>query len=223
MGQRFESDAAMISSFLHKLVQGLRADTVALVDAEERYVAEAADDPPARAARDEANELLVLSLGQCQRLVKLTCEEGAMMRYGLDFPLSTTSPHALLVRAKSTYKLLMDNPRALKLEALGVESSTKKLAEDLAPKIDRLEATLQKVSDEQRELTEALFKRNEAFERWREAYVHVSSILSHCFVLAGFPEHAKRLRPSVRKSIRQGGGRQRHVEPTPEAPETPEA
>lgn len=70
------------------------------------------------------------------------------------------------------------------------------LADEVSPRVARLEAVLAHVRQEKKELTTAQMARNEAIQHFDQTFVWVSNTCESLFSLAGEKELARRVRPS---------------------------
>lgn len=184
-----------------KLIDGLcntleRASDV-LGAAEDRHVAELADDVPLRAERDALVDLVVARYIGARSRVEAALGIGGLKRYGLESPASRT-PRMLISQTQNAVNLLRSDVTDIDdgLEPI----STTKIADALAGPLARLEQVIKDLTREQREAEGTLTLRDRAIEEWSAIYQGVANLLAALYVLAGRKDLAERVRPTLRRS-----------------------
>jgi hypothetical protein len=209
---------------LETLADHLDAHTRGLAGAEDRYVAEQADDPPLRDRRDRAAAaLLDLSVRARSRIEDALGASG-LERYGFEGP-TPRHPGGLASHVENTVNLLRSEPAEVD-DGLGGRFRTTALADRLAAALAPLRDALEALRVEGREHEAAITERDRALAAWTEAYQGVAGTLVGLFRLAGRADLAARIRPTERRA----SGRDVAApvdEPTepapPDAPSPPEA
>jgi hypothetical protein len=197
--------AESIRETMRGAARGLSSITEALEGAEDAYVAEQADDVPARAARDEAAATLLPLAVHARARVADAFGADALEQYGLDGP-TPRAPKALATHITSAIKLMREQARE-GADPLGVAVSTAAIAEALDAPLAALNEALSATLLEEREKEAALTARDRASERHGRAYRGVASLLAGLYAIADRDDLAERIRPTVR---REAG-----LEPTP--------
>ncbi len=190
--------AKEIAKIIDALCSSLELVTGALGAAEDRCVAEQADDIEPRQKRDRAVvKLLTLQIRVRSRIENALGDEG-LARYGLDGP-SPRTPNALASRLENTVNLLRSDPTELD-DGLGEVLPTAKLADTLEAALAPLTEALGTLVVEERENEAALTDRDRAIIEWTLVYQSVATILSGLYRLAGRDDLAERIRPTERRA-----------------------
>ncbi len=200
-------DAETILKLLLAIVALFRKVTDVMGDAELEYVAEQADDPPVRKERDRRFAELIVALRQLRDLVNSILGEAGVKLYGLGGELPRT-PKGLSDRGKHVIKQLHQHPTTV-TGLFDATFDSAKAAATLEPMQTGLAAAFKAVGREVREGHAALTTRDRAVAEWVGAYPAVGAVLTGLYRLAGQPELADRIRPTVRRTT--------GLDPEPEA------
>lgn len=187
-----------VKRIIDALCDTLERTTDALGVAEDRHVAELADDVAPKKQRDAyAAKLIALYVGVRSRVENALGAEG-LGRYGLESPASRT-PRALVSQVESAIKLLRKDVSDLD-DGIGPAVSTTKVAAALAEAVGPLAEVLATLRVEERENEATMTARDRAIVEWTEVYQGVASTLSGLYLLAGRADLAERIRPTVRRA-----------------------
>ena len=181
------------------LANHLKKATSALVEADLALAAEVADDPVARADRDEAAGELRSTFIDYRGLIRATYGPDLLPRYGLDG--DTPGPVDTLANAATNVaRLLRDNPFTAATPKRGRAALNNiELADGMDEAVTALKDRLDDVKAEEREYHTALVVRNEGMDTWSASYQGVAGALSALYHLAGADELATRVRPTTRR------------------------
>jgi hypothetical protein len=194
-------DAAVLQQFLVWLGKLLQQKGNALTAAEAAYVSEQADDVPVRTERDAQHEALGGQVVLVRDRVGAHIGGDALAAYGLSKPKPRTVQD-LLPYARTAITLLREQPRSVP-DGMGGVIDTVAMAGSLEGLCNDLDATVQKLVIEQRELDAARSARNAAQNELIAMYQMVAGLLAYVFRLAGHPDLAERVRPVVRPASRR--------------------
>ena len=196
---RLEGLSASAASKLIDVLCGLleRAGE-ALGAAEDRQVAELADDVVPRAARDAHAAVLIARYTSARDRVGNTLGAEGLRRYGVESP-ATRTPRALVSQTENAVKLLRNDAVDLD-DGIGPSVSTKKIAGSLTEAVTPLAEVLEALRIEERENEASMTARDRAIDEWTLVYQGVASMLSGLYGLAGRPDLAERIRPTVRRA-----------------------
>jgi len=187
----------------------LQRKTDLLAAAEDRYVAEQADDVPIRDARDaSATELVELTVRARSRVLQVF-GANALVQYGFEGE-TPRLPSKLAPFVLTVVQLLRGAPQEAS-DDMGGTVSTVAIADALDARRVPLQAHLDALVREKRENEAALTLRDRATEEWRRAYRSAAMFLAAYYEMAGRRDLADRIRPTVR---REAG-----FEPTPPEPD----
>ncbi len=176
----------------------LSVATDTLGGAEDRYVAELADDVVPKGARDAgADELRTLYQRVRVRLEDALGRRG-LKRYGLETP-APRPPDALRARVQTTIDLMREDPAELD-DGVGDPIPTATIADNLQAALTPLAGAISTLRTEERENEGALTDRNRAVDAWTGVYRGVATMLSGLYQLAGRDNLADRIRPTVRRA-----------------------
>lgn len=179
--------------FLH-----LKGANATLVQKEEAYVAEQADDDPSRSARNADVSACQDILSKARDRLFSIGGDALANEFGLP-SVVPQRPDKLVKVTANAAKLLFAKKQDF-VDEFNETTSPQKLAIALEAKAKALDASIKKVQQETRELQSALLERDDAGEHWAEVYKGVSRIAEGLFVLAGKSELAERVKYTVRRS-----------------------
>lgn len=188
--------AAAFKAMFASLAAMLTSATDALEVAELAYAAEQADDVAPRATRDKANEKLLALMVKLGSTLEDAMGADAVKSYGLAGDTPRT-PKALSSYVGNVVNLMKKKPADVTTEVGGKFSTAATVAILQARKAE-LDAALKDVDREAREFEGSLGKRDQAMERWTDAYQGIASTLTGLFRLAGRKDLAERVRPTSR-------------------------
>ena len=188
----------VLASFLGWLGGNLRHRNQALAAAEMAYVEEQADDPPARASRDQHVEALLTCAGRVRARIESVLGEQGLATYGMSGP-TPRIPAALVEHATVASQLLRSRSQRVD-DGIGSIVDTARLADVLEDKLVLVRQSMDVVTQERRELDAAMLERNQVLATWVEAYQGVAGALTALYRLAGYQELAQRVRPTARRS-----------------------
>ena len=189
-------DAAVLQQFLTWLGKILQQKGNTLATAEAAYVSEQADDVPMRTGRDAKHEALSGQVVLVRDRVGTHAGPEVLSAYGLSKPKPRT-PQDLVPYARTAIALLREQPRTIP-DGMGGTIDTVVLAGSLEGLCNDLEASIEQLVTEQRELDAARFTRNAAQEDLIATYQVIAGLLAYVFRLAGHPDLAERVRPVIR-------------------------
>jgi hypothetical protein len=195
-------EGAVAQQFMTWLGKVLEHKNNALIAAEAAYVAEQADDVPLRSERDEKHEALAGQMMRVRDRVETHFGRDSLAGYGLGLR-TPRNLHELLGYAKTGADLLRKHPRTVD-DGMGGEVSTVALAESIEVVRSEVESSVRGLMRERRELDAARVARNAAQDTLMETYQIVAGLLIYVFRLAGHPELAERIRPTLRRPVRAG-------------------
>lgn len=195
-GQGGAPDAAAFAAMFAAQAAMLTFTTSALESAALAYSAEQADDVEPRLARDKAGEALLALVVQLRSTIEATLGGAALAIYGLEGD-TPRNPKALANHVTNVLKLLGEKPASTTTD-FGTSFSTVTAVLALNAKKAPLDAALGDVGREERELEDTFGKRDQAMERWADAYQGVANTLTGLFRLAGRKDLAERVRPTSR-------------------------
>jgi len=198
------------------LADHLHQHDAALGDAEDAYVAEQADDPALRDARDHAAATLGDLSMRARSRIEDTLGSVGLQRYGLEGP-TPRSPDALVTHVDGAVKLLRADVAEME-DGLGGTFATTALAESLAAALAPLADVVSQLRTENREREGALTARDRALTEWTEAYQGVASTLSGLYRLAGRRDLADRIRPNERRATGREITEPGAPDPAPDSP-----
>lgn len=194
-----EGGAAVdVSGLLTQLGSSLSGATTAMVAADQAREHELADDPAARAARDEAAKGLYNEIVSAREALVGVYGSAAVDALGF-FGSTSQDPVVLARQGRSVVDRLrsgsLPTPRSVHL-TLDVAS----LASSLDPKVLAVEAALGTVNQEAREAQLTLVAKQRAIAEYDATFRAVATTLEGLFSYAGLPELAARVRPSRRSA-----------------------
>jgi hypothetical protein len=193
-------DEATAQQLLTWLCKVLEHKNNALLAAEATYVAEQADDEPLRDERDEKHEELAGLMMRARDRVEAHLGRDSLSGYGLG-QRTPRGLHELLAYAKTGAELMRKQPRTVP-DGMGGEVSTVILAASIDTMRVQVEERVRGLVREKRELDAARIARNAAQDALVETYQIVAGLLIYLFRLAGHPELAERIRPTLRRPVR---------------------
>lgn len=176
---------------------------------EHAYTAEQGDDPAVRERRDASVERAYGLLVRVRSAVHQTLGEAGLARYGLQGE-TPRDPAQLLAHGRNVLQLLDRHPLQ-QAGDLGGTFDTASIRLALGPGVADLDAALQAVATETRELQQALATRDRALAAWQDAYVAVATLVEGVYRLAGARTLAERIRPTTARAA----GEEADVEPLP--------
>lgn len=165
--------------------------------AETAWREELADDAAPRAARDAAVEALVAAAVQARAVLVAVYGETVAARCGLQG--ATPRDGASLVPVAEALLKRFGEATAGVAPRLGLVLDPKAVLDPVRAALAAYLAAAADVVREAREAEAALMDRDRALGAYDEAFRHVAGTLTHLFALAGLPELAERVRPSVRR------------------------
>ncbi|QDG49860.1 hypothetical protein FIV42_03625 [Persicimonas caeni] len=180
------------------LMARLEAMTVEMSQTELELTEEMADDGRARDRRDAQVGELRDRMYKGRGAVQTAFDEEAADEYGLA-STPPSAPDDLLTFARNSMHLLEKNPR-VEQDIFGNTVDTQKIVGALQSACDSLEQALQSVDEETRQAHAARAKRDATVERWEQTYRGTAQVLSGLYLLAGRPDLAERVRPTMRSS-----------------------
>lgn len=192
---------AEIAKLIDAVCQRLEAANGVLGAAEDRYVAEQADDVTLRDARDHAATVVGGVLGRIRNRVGDALGETGLRRYALDASMPRT-PSQLATRSETVIQLLRGAPAELD-DGVSPAVSTTRLAKSLVDALEPLSAALATLVAEARENEAALTARDRVVEDWTLVYQGVATTLAGLYVLAAREDLAERIRPTQRRAAGQ--------------------
>lgn len=179
------------------VARALRADTKAMVAADAAHEHELADDDQPRTDREKTAAALR------DRLVKLrgavSGGYGTKAERDMGFIGEIPKDPVVMVRYAGT---VIKNARSIKLPAPvvdGININPKNLAQQLEALVVALEKHIEDVAREAREAQVTLSARNEATARYDEHFTVAARFFESALFMAGKPDLAARVRPSVRR------------------------
>jgi hypothetical protein len=193
-------DPAVLKQLFAWLGKLLQQKGNALAAAEAAYVSEQADDVPLRIERDARHETLSAHSILVRDRVETHIGRDSLAAYGLSNRTPRTAPD-LLIYAKTASALMREQPREVP-DGMGGVLSTVALADSLDGMCSALDASVQQLVNEQRELDAARAARNTAQGELVAMYQMIAGLLVYVFRLAGHPDLADRIRPVVRAARR---------------------
>ena len=193
-------DEATARQFLTWTGKVLEHKNNALLATEAAYVAEQADDEPLRIDRDEKHESLAGLMMRSRDRVEAHMGRDSLSGYGLSQP-TPRNVQELLAYAKTGAELMRNHPRTV-ADGMGGEVSTESLAALIDAMRSQVEDSVRTLVREKRELDAARIARNAAQDALVETYQIVAGLLIYLFRLAGHPELAARIRPTLRRPVR---------------------
>jgi hypothetical protein len=193
-------DEAVAHQFLTWLAKVLEHKNNALLATEAAYVAEQADDEPLRGERDEKHEELAGLMMRARDRMEAHIGRDSLSGYGLG-QRTPRGLHELLAYAKTGAELMRAQPRTVS-DGMGGELSTVVLAASIDAMRFQVEERVRGLVREKRELDAARIARNAAQDELVETYQIVAGLLIYLFRLAGHPELAERIRPTLRRPVR---------------------
>jgi hypothetical protein len=188
--------AARYEQLILELAGSLERSAEALSMRELEYTAEQADDGPIREARDAKVKHAVALLTRLRSTVEDALGPSALRTYGLHQE-TPRAPRTVLSHLQNVASLLRQKPTSVTTE-LGSTFETLAAAQALEAVHKELTALIGDEDREERELQDALTKRNRAQEVWSRAYQGVATTLEGLYLLAGWKELADRVRPTQR-------------------------
>lgn len=193
-------DAAVLQQFLTWLGKLLQQKRETLTTAEAAYVSEQADDVPVRTERDARYDALDSQVTLVRDRVETHAGRGSLSTYGLSRRKPRTAQD-LLTYAQTATKLMREQPLMVP-DGMGGLLSTVALADSLDGLCEALSASVQQIVTERRELDAARVARNTAQDDLIVMYQMIAGLLAYVFRLAGYPDLAERVRPTVRPGRR---------------------
>ena len=158
--------------------------------------AEQSDDHAPRRRRDDATASVLGLMTRLRSTVDDALGAEGLKTYGLDGETPRTAK-ALSSHATNVIHQLGEHPATVTTE-LGTTFDTATVRATLTTKHAPLLAALSEVDREERELEDALGKRDQALELWSAVYQGVATTLEGLFRLAGRADLAARVRPTSR-------------------------
>lgn len=204
-----------LSLLCELLLRETEASTGRLVAAEESYQHELLDDEAPRRERDEATAALYDSLVELREV--LVGVFGASVLQGVGLEQSTPRDPVQLSRLGGQVAQALPAVKLPPARVPGAALDVKAIAAELVKKRARLDAALGAVARETREAQAALSLRNAALVEFDQTQGGVAAVLAGLLQLAGKPDLAERVRPTV---TRRAG---RPEEPAPEPDPVPPA
>lgn len=202
-------DAAVLQQLMTWLGKLLQQKRETLNTAEAAYVSEQADDVPVRTERDVRYDALDGQVTLVRDRVETHAGRDSLSTYGLSRRKPRTAQD-LLTYAQTAAKLMREQPLMVP-DGMGGSLSTVALADSLDGLCEALSTSVQQIVTEQRELDAARVARNTAQDELIVMYQMIAGLLAYVFRLAGFPDLAERVRPTVRP-----GRRSRTAPPPPD-------
>lgn len=196
-GDSLDNARAAVTASITDIAQLIARANSRLESAENAYASEQADDPPARAARDEAAREVAERWAEVKAQVARRLGVTAPREYGLEGELPST-PDALSAQAANVVKLLRDKPRS-HTSRLG-EFTTAAAADYLDEVQTTLAAALTTVKTEAKELQDALGRRDAAAAEWSDTYQACATLLEGYLRLGRRLDLAARVRPTARRA-----------------------
>lgn len=187
-------DPALVEQYVAAIVALMWAANDHLDQAEAGLVDELGDDAPLRAERDETRDKLRADMSETREAVKVVAKAADAKQLGLA-GVTPRVPDELVTYAKNVVDQF--RKRGGQLGRLGVQIDLKEAADQITPRIDRLEQIVDQLVTESREEQLARAKRDDADRRWERVYRGGAWILYGHLIMAGRDELAERLRPTL--------------------------
>jgi hypothetical protein len=188
--------AATLKEVLLALDAILKHDEQKLEAAELAYVAEQTDDVPVRDERDKRRDDLLTSAVRASGSIENKLGAQGLRRYGLD-GTTPRAPRRLIKYVKNAVNLLGAHPQTATNE-FGEKFDTEAIKKVLAEKSTALESTMTDVDREEKELKDALGRRNQALESWAPKYQGIAGVTSNAFKTIGRIDLAEDVKPTER-------------------------
>lgn len=208
--------AAQAAAAIDVFVGHLHAHNELLGATEDEYVAEQADDPTVREAREEAKANLLDLAVRARSRIADTLGRAGLERYGLESD-TPRNARALASHVENAIKLLRGDVAEID-DGLGGTLATTALADSLAAAHAPLADAVARLRVESREGEGALTARDRALEEWTDAYQGVATVLVGLYRLAGRQDLAERIRPTDRRASGRETSEPSPGDPTPVEP-----
>lgn len=177
------------------LVRQLEQSTAHLVQTDDAYQRELLDDEGPRRERDEATEGLAVYLIELREV--LTGLYGAQVLLPAGFSQQTPRDSVLLSRFASQVQSALGAVTLPAPRVKGAQVDIKATVAELDKRRARLDAAVAAVARETREAQAAMSLRNDAQDQFDDVYAQVSTVFSGLLRLAGKPDLADRVRPTI--------------------------
>lgn len=171
--------------------------TDALWQKEAELARERADDDSHRTARDEAAAQTLTALARVRSLLDAGAP-GLARRFGVDGELPR---HPKAVESFGQNVVEMLHQADMHIDAFGSPISTRELAANLQAPIEGLRKELTTLNEEERKAERLLTERDALIEEWSRIYQAVAAIMEQLYLLAGDDELARRVRPTVSRTL----------------------
>lgn len=209
-------DATAVGAVLAALAGAVEGAGNGLQEAALGLVAEQADDHTPRRAREEAAAAVLGLMVRLRSTIEDTFGVEGVRTYGLEGE-TPRAPKALASHTTRVIHLLKQRPASV-ATALGTTVDTAAIVAALEAKNAPLVAALADMDREERELEQAIGRRDQALGRWSEVYQGVANALEGLFQLAGRSDLADRVRPTSRTVSGEDAGPAEEPAPAPPAP-----
>lgn len=177
------------------LMRQLEQSTAHLVQTDDAYQRELLDDEGPRRERDEATEGLAVYLIELREV--LTGLYGAQVLLPAGFSQQTPRDSVLLSRFASQVQSALGAVTLPAPRVKGAQVDIKATVAELDKRRARLDSAVAAVARETREAQAAMSLRNDAQDQFDDVYAQVSTVLSGLLRLAGKPDLADRVRPTI--------------------------
>ena len=197
------------------LMRQLEQSTAHLVQTDDAYQRELLDDEGPRRERDEATEGLAVYLIELREVI--TGLYGAQVLLPAGFSQQTPRDSVLLSRFASQVQSALGAVTLPAPRVKGAQVDIKATVAELDKRRARLDSAVAAVARETREAQAAMSLRNDAQDQFDDVYAQVSTVLSGLLRLAGKPDLADRVRPTIARR----GDKPEAPGPTPAGPAGP--
>jgi hypothetical protein len=177
------------------MMRQLEQSTAHLVQTDDAYQRELLDDEGPRRERDEATEGLAVYLIELREV--LTGLYGAQVLLPAGFSQQTPRDSVLLSRFAGQVQSALGAVTLPAPRVKGAQVDIKATVAELDKRRARLDSALAAVARETREAQAAMSLRNDAQDQFDDVYTQVSTVLSGLLRLAGKPDLADRVRPTI--------------------------
>ncbi|MFO0647155.1 MAG: hypothetical protein U0326_13020 [Polyangiales bacterium] len=179
----------------------LKADSDALVAADDAHEDEKADDAAPRRVRDASAARVREGCVHARDGVSTVYGEAALRVLGMGTAPPAVSDGAALVRWATAAATKLEDVAVVlpKPVRRGVSIDRAALAEGIREKLSSLSESIADVERERRELEATQAAKNSAAERNDRTFALVANVASAVFDAAGMPDQAAKVRPSVKR------------------------
>lgn len=192
-----EMNKDSVQQMFSLLASLLEAATTELDQAEEACVSEKADDVPIREQRDELAAALIGRMTRLRSVIVDRLGDGGLRTYGLT-GATPRIPSEIASHANNVAQLFTNAPVNFSTDGLSFDST--QLVPSLKAQAATLNETLAMLEREERELQDAIGRRDRVILSWTDSYQGVANTLTGLFRLAGRADLAEKVRPTARKA-----------------------